>query len=103
MAMVGSAQLLSEGAEAEGPVLADSILLHLAVWSRCTPASRSIFSSGSQFRAVPFSPDGKTVLTGSEDKTAAAVGDGYGQATRTTPGAQPTFRPWPSARMARPC
>ena len=33
--------------------------------------------------AVAFSPDGKSVLTGSHDQTVAAVGRGDGQALRS--------------------
>ena len=38
-------------------------------------------------RAVAFSPDGKTVLTGSQDKHGAALGRRHRQAHRATPGA----------------
>ena len=59
---------------------------NLAAWQRHQPEFHAVFSHAGTVRSVAFSPDGKTVITGSEDKTArlwdAATGQPIGQTLR---------------------
>ena len=54
-------------------------------------------------RAVAFSPDGKTVLTGSEDKTARLWESATGQPLGLPWPIKAGSWPWRSAPTARPC
>jgi WD40 repeat protein/tRNA A-37 threonylcarbamoyl transferase component Bud32 len=56
---------------------------NLAAWQRHQPAFHAVFSHAGAVRSIAFSPDGKTLITGSEDQTArlwdAATGQPRGQ------------------------
>lgn len=70
VAMLGSAQLLFRAVALKDRSVADSILLHLGAWSQDVHPLRASCSHQGVVMAVAFSPDGKTVLTGSDDQTA---------------------------------
>ncbi len=55
--------------------------------SATTPSSRRSSPMRARVLSVAFSPDGKTVITGSDDKYGAALGRGDGPAPRPTPDA----------------
>jgi WD40 repeat protein/tetratricopeptide (TPR) repeat protein/tRNA A-37 threonylcarbamoyl transferase component Bud32 len=61
-------------------------LANLAAWRPHLPPLQAVFSHENRVRAVAFSPDGKTILTGSQDNTArlwdAASGQPVGQPMR---------------------
>ena len=46
---------------------------NLSAWQRHHPNLQAVFSHGAKVLSVAFSPDGKTVITGSDDKRARPV------------------------------
>jgi WD40 repeat protein len=85
-AILGWASLLPKAIALRDSSLADSILLQLGGWCREVHELRGVYSHQGQVNAVAFSPDGKTLLTGSRDGTArlwlAANGQPIGQGLR---------------------
>jgi WD40 repeat protein/serine/threonine protein kinase len=69
-AMVGSAQLLPEVLSLKDRSLADTILLLVGGWLEEMCRLQRVFIHREMVEAAVFSPDGKTVLTGSWDQTA---------------------------------
>ena len=61
-----------------------------------------IYPSDGLVLAVAFSPDGKTVLTGSVDNIARLWDAGPGKLSMSPAASGPRSGPWPSAPTARP-
>jgi WD40 repeat protein len=70
VALHGSAQLLAEVVALKDQRLEESIRLHLGYWSQQVHQLSGVFSHNDTVLATAFSPDSKTVLTGSMDWTA---------------------------------
>jgi eukaryotic-like serine/threonine-protein kinase len=77
--LIWLARSLREARRLEAPEVEESVRAHLAAWSRDIPALRGILQHQGQVVAVAFSPDGKTVVTGSYDQTARLWEVGTGQ------------------------
>ncbi len=77
---VESLRMAAEAGDAAGRHVA---LANLSAWRRHHVEPKEVFSHGRTVAAVAFSPDGKTILTGSADNTArlwdAATGGPIGQ------------------------
>jgi len=69
-AMVGYAQLLPDALKLKEHALADSLMLQVDAWSQEVHRLDAICSHEGVLTCVAFSKDGKTLLTGSDDKTA---------------------------------
>src|SRR5262249_54002807 len=71
--MVGSAKLLPKAVALKDDALADSIRLHLSIWTRnrnregTAIVAKRRFDHGTAVNVVAFSPDGKNVLTVGDD------------------------------------
>ncbi len=84
IAMLGAAALLSEAVKAKDADLADSILLHLGFWSQEARQLRQVCYHKDWVTCAAFSPDGKTLLTGSDDRTAKFWKTDSGQLIETS-------------------
>ena len=76
------AKSLQRAVEVDAPSLERSVRLQLAGWTHRLHCLRSMLAHQGSVAAVAFSPDGKTVLTGSQDHTAqlwdASTGEAIG-------------------------
>ncbi len=70
LSMLITAGLLRDAIALENQPLQDSLRLHLGSWFPESHRLKYILSHKDAVNAVAFSPDGKTVLTGSGDKSA---------------------------------
>jgi hypothetical protein len=70
LSILSTASLLREAIVLENRALKDSLCLHIVTWIGEVHELKSILSHKDAIRAMAFSPDGKTVLTGSDDNTA---------------------------------
>ena len=61
---------LHYAAEGKDAALQEAARANLAAWQRQLPSLRAVFSHRAAVPAVAFSPDGATILTGSQDRTA---------------------------------
>ncbi len=68
--MLWTVEALRMADRAGDPAWKRAALANLAAWRRQLVEVKGVFHHGDQVRAVAFSPDGNTILTGSNDKTA---------------------------------
>ncbi len=68
--MLWTVEALRMADRAGDPVWKRAALANLSAWRRQLVELKGVFHHGDQVRAVAFSPDGQTILTGSMDKTA---------------------------------
>jgi WD40 repeat protein len=68
--MLSTVESLRMAAEAGAEAWKRVALANLSAWRRQLPELKGVFPHASEVYSVAFSPDGRTILTGSHDKTA---------------------------------